>query len=112
MIVREFNIKPFANLSGADLRCTDLTGADLRCAVLSGADLRRADLVYANLWGADLSDADLSDADLSGADLSGAWLRKTKITAEQLMWLTLTGQITPDQAAGCKVLKTKELLTC
>jgi hypothetical protein len=28
------------------------------------------------------------------------------------MWLTLTGQITPDQAAGCKVLKTKELLTC
>ena len=41
----EFEIKPFADLRGADL-----SGANLRGANLSGADLRGA-----NLWGANLS---------------------------------------------------------
>ena len=86
MIVRGFKIEP-----GAELRDADLSGADLRDA--------------------DLRDADLSGADLSGADLSGAYFIKTKLTSDQLMWLTLTGQITPDQANQCKVLKTQELLT-
>jgi hypothetical protein len=48
----------------------------------------------------------------TSADLSGADLRETKVTADQLMWMTLTGQITPVQAAGCKVLIIKDLLTC
>ena len=83
MIVRGYTIKP---------------GADLRHANLSGADLT----------GANLSGADLSCAYLTGTDLSGANLRGAKLTADQLMWLTLTSQITPDQAAGCKVLITKD----
>jgi len=78
-------------------------GADLR-----GADLSNADLVYANLTGADLTDAllggayltgaDLTNALLTGADFSVAWFRETKVTADQLMWMTLSGQITPNQA--------------
>jgi uncharacterized protein YjbI with pentapeptide repeats len=49
-----YEIKPFANLRGADLCGADLCGANLRCADLSGANLRGADLSGANLRGADL----------------------------------------------------------
>jgi len=123
MIVRGFNIKPFADLRGADLSGADIRYANLRCADIRYANLRCADLGRADLSDADLSDADLSGADLSGAVLCGAdltgsaltgadlryaWIRETKFTADQLMWLTLTGQITPDQAAECKVLITKD----
>ena len=59
MISMGYEIKPFANLSGANLcganlRCVDLHCAKLRCADLSGANLRGADLSGANLRGADL----------------------------------------------------------
>ena len=57
-----------ANLSGSDLKYTDL-----RYANLSGADLRVADLRGTNLW-----DADLSGADLTGANLDGANLKNIK----------------------------------
>jgi len=70
MISMGYEIKPFANLSGANL-----CGANLRCADLHCAKLRCADLSGANLRGADLSGADLSGANLRGADLSGANLR-------------------------------------
>ena len=72
---------------------------------LRGADLRGALLRYA-----DLSGTDLRGADLTGADLSVAWLWKTKVTADQLMWMTLSGQITPDQASQCKVQETQDNL--
>ena len=62
MIINGHEIRPHANLRGADL-----SGANLRGADLSGANLR-----WASLSGADLSEADLSGANLSGADLSGA----------------------------------------
>ena len=52
-----YEIKPEANLEGADLRGAYLEGADLTGANLEGADLR----------GAYLSEADLTRADLSKA---------------------------------------------
>ena len=48
----EYDVKPLANLRGADLR-----GADLREANLRGADLRGADLYGADLYGANLRGA-------------------------------------------------------
>ncbi|ENA1576184.1 pentapeptide repeat-containing protein [Listeria monocytogenes] len=73
-----------ADLTGADLRHTNLTnavlsGADLRHtnltnAVLSGADLRHTNLTNAVLSGADLRHANLTNADLSNANLTNAVL--------------------------------------
>jgi len=108
MIVRGYTIAAGADLRNSSLRGADLSGADLSGAVLRFADLSGTDLTGAYLSGADLSGADLSGADLSGADLSGAWFKETKVTADQLMWLTLSGQFTPAQASRCKVLKTKD----
>ena len=82
-MVHGYIITPGADLRGADLSNADLVYANLRCADLRRADLRRAYLVYANL---------------TGADFSVAWFRETKVTADQLMWMTLSGQITPNQA--------------
>ena len=62
MNINGYEIGPYTNLRGANLRDADLSGADLR-----GADLR-----YANLSGANLRYADLRGANLSGADLGGA----------------------------------------
>ncbi|CAB4124841.1 Pentapeptide repeat [uncultured Caudovirales phage] len=74
MIINGYEIKPCANLIGADLIGANLIGADLYDANLRGADLYGANLYGANLRGADLSGANLYDADLSGADLRGAKL--------------------------------------
>ena len=60
----EYDIKPYANLSG-----TNLVGANLRRADLTGANLADADLRCANLSGANLFGADLTDANLRGATL-------------------------------------------
>ncbi len=64
MNVNGYEIKPLA----------DLWGADLRGAVLTEANLRGA-----NLWG-----ADLRGASLTGANLTGAYLRGTVLTAANL----------------------------
>ena len=87
---REIELKPFAdlsraNLSRADLRGVNLSEANLRRADLRGANLHEADLSgahlsRANLSRADLRRADLSEADLRGADLSGANLRGADLT--------------------------------
>ena len=113
MIVRGFKIEPGADLSRANLMDAylwraDLSGADLSCADLSGADLSRANLSGADLRYANLRYADLRNAKLSGADLWCAHLYNTLLTADQLMWMTLTGQITPYQANQCTVLITQD----
>ena len=64
---KQYDIKPGANLRGADLR-----GAYLRGANLYGADLHGANLYGANLYGADLYGANLRGANLYGANLRGA----------------------------------------
>jgi hypothetical protein len=68
-------IKPGADLSGADLHGANLSGVDLISADLSGTDLSYADLSGADLTGANLTGADLRNADLHGAHLNWADLR-------------------------------------
>ena len=107
---------PQVNISGADLRHSDLMGAVMRRANLSGcylnpshlyhADLRESDLTNAlfnganmrgaDLRGADLSGADLdravlSDADFSGANLTNANLQRTSLIGANLTGANLTG---------------------
>jgi hypothetical protein len=98
---REIELKPFANLSeadlsGADLRGADLRGADLceahlRGADLCGANLSRADLCGANLSRANLSEANLSEANLSGANLRGADLCEANLHRANLREADLRG---------------------
>jgi uncharacterized protein YjbI with pentapeptide repeats len=66
MNVNGYEIKPFANLEGADLRGADLWGADLVGANLTGADLTGANLRYSDLQG----------AKLEGANVTGTILEK------------------------------------
>ena len=113
IVLNKHAIRPYSDfrkvyLCDADLSGANLQGGDFRKVNLTGADLRGTNLRFANLWHANLTGADLSGADLSGTDLSGTNLRFAKFTADQLMWLTLTGQITPDQAARCTVLETQD----
>ena len=107
---------PQVNLSGADIRDSDLMGAMLQRANLEGcslnpshlyhanliqANLSRARLNGANLRGANLSGANLSNADLdlailsdvnfTGANLEGANLSRTNLTGANLTDATLTG---------------------
>jgi len=103
-VINGYEIKPFADLRGANLRGANLRGANLRGANLRDADLRGADLcdadlrdaylyganlygayLYgANLYGAGLRGADLCDADLRGADLWGASLRGADLRGADL----------------------------
>ncbi|EIE8690668.1 pentapeptide repeat-containing protein [Listeria monocytogenes] len=71
-----------ADLTGADLRHTNLTNA-----VLSGADLRHANLTNADLSGADLRHANLTNADLRHANLTNAVLRHANLTNAVLTWV-------------------------
>jgi hypothetical protein len=90
-----------ANLSGADLRDTNLSSAnfsganfrdaDLRYANLSNADLRGTDLRGANFRDADLRYANLSNANLSGADLRGANLSNANFNGANLSDADLSG---------------------
>lgn len=97
---------PQVNLSGADIRDSDLMGAMLQKANLAGcylnpchlyhanlvqANLNRALLNGANLRGANLAEADLSGADLDRAVLSGANLTGANLTGAKLSRATLTG---------------------
>ena len=107
---------PQVNLSGADLRDSDLMGAmlpkanltgcylnpshlyhanltqaNLNGALLNGANLRGANLTGADLSNADLDRAVLSDANLTGANLAGANLARTILTGANLTDAILTG---------------------
>jgi uncharacterized protein YjbI with pentapeptide repeats len=93
-----------AQLTDADLHCTDFINADLRNASLHGADLRGALLDNADLGGADLGEADLRDtkvhgaclgradlfaADLRGASLLGADLSRANLSHADLRYADL-----------------------
>jgi uncharacterized protein YjbI with pentapeptide repeats len=75
----EFEIEPFADLYGANLRSANLRSANLRSADLSGADLYGANLYGANLSGADLYGANLRSANLRSANLRSADLRSANL---------------------------------
>jgi hypothetical protein len=74
-----------ANLSGSKLSRASLFGADLSRADLTGANLSRAILSRADLTGANLSSASLFGADLSRADLTGANLSSAVLRGANLM---------------------------
>ena len=57
MLANGYEIKPGADLRGANLSGANLRWVNLREANLSGANLREANLSGANLRGADLSEA-------------------------------------------------------
>ena len=76
---KEYDLVPYADLSGADLSGANLSGANLFRANLSWADLSRANLsvanlTRANLFRANLYGANLREANLYGANLYGAYL--------------------------------------
>jgi hypothetical protein len=92
-LVRGYEIKPWANLSRADLREANLSGADLRGADLSEANLSEANLSGANLSRADLSEANLSEANLREANLREANLREANLSGADLRGADLSGAI-------------------
>jgi len=82
---KEYDIKPSADLSGAnlyraDLKGANLTGADLTRANLTRAYLRGAKLIRADLSKADLAHAYLVDANMAHAHLTGADLTRANLT--------------------------------
>ncbi|MDA0263316.1 MAG: pentapeptide repeat-containing protein [Chloroflexi bacterium] len=86
---------PQVNISGADVRNSDLMGAVLQRANLSGcymnpchlyhANLRETNMTRARLNGANLRGADLRGADLTGADLDRAVLSEANLTGAKLV---------------------------
>ena len=109
---------PQVNLSGADIRNSDLMGAmlqradlsgcflnpchmyhanlkqaNLSKALMNGANLRGANLSEANLTGVDLDRAVLSGANLTGANLTGANLSRVNLTGANLTGANLTGAV-------------------
>ncbi len=107
---------PMVNLTGADMRNTDMMGAMLRRADLSdcrlnpihfyradlreaafvgslmnGANLRGADCRQANFSNADMDRVILSDANLSGANLRGANLSRANLDRANFTGADLTG---------------------
>lgn len=92
---------PNCDLSGADLKDTNLFGANLTNANLKGAILKGSNLGFANFTDADLSGANLENAyldratlentNLAQADLTGANLRNTTIVGVRLNGANLRG---------------------
>ena len=80
-----------ANLSGIDLRWSDLRGIDLRWSDLRGSDLRGSDLRGSNLSGSNLSWSNLSGIDLRGSDLRGSNLSGSDLSGSNLSWSNLSG---------------------
>lgn len=109
-----------ADLSGADLRGTNLSYADLGCADLRGANLRgtnlsHADLRWADLRCADLRGANLSNEDLRWADLRCADFRDANLSNANFGWADLRGADLSDVDLGCADLRGANLcrpITC
>ena len=116
MKIKGYEIKPFADLTGADLSYADLTGTDLSYANLSRANLTGANLtganlknsklifsvfidanltncnlIFAKLTGANLTHANLTSANLTKADLISANLLNANLTDTKLFYANLTG---------------------
>ena len=85
-----------ADLSGSDLRYSnlsgsDLSGSDLRYSNLSGSNLSGSDLSYSDLRGSNLSGSNLSYSDLSGSNLSGSDLSGSNLSGSDLRYSDLSG---------------------
>jgi uncharacterized protein YjbI with pentapeptide repeats len=73
-----------SNLRGSDLRGSNLRGSDLRDSDLRGSNLRDSDLRGSDLRGSDLRDSDLRGSDLRGSDLRGSNLRGSDLSGSDL----------------------------
>ena len=87
----KYDIKPGAQLVGAQLAGVDLTDANLEGAILKSANLEGAILKSANLEGANLEGAKLTGANLEGANLEGANLTDATLKIANLTDANLTG---------------------
>ena len=99
MKINGYEIKPYA----------DLKGADLRYANLEGADLEGADLTYTNLKGADLLDADLTGADLDFSCLP-LWCGSFNMKVDDKFISQLICHITRLNTKNCNE-RTKEIIS-
>ena len=88
---REENPDVVPDLSGEDLRKTDLSGAYLEWADLSRTNLRRLNLRLANLSRTKLYKANLNEVDLQGAKLILASLIQANIRGANLSRVVLRG---------------------
>ena len=101
---QDYDIRPEANLSGANFTGAILTRADLSGADLSGANFTGAILTRADLSGADLTRANFTGADLTRANLSGANLYQANLYQANLnpikhdLWAILNYH--PHEVAG------------
>jgi hypothetical protein len=108
--IKSFNFSEF-NLSGANLRGTDLRGANLRGTDLRDANLYGADLRDANLYGADLRGANLYGADLRGANLQGANLQGANLRETNLYFANFSGaNLRETNLYGAYLYKAKNIL--
>jgi uncharacterized protein YjbI with pentapeptide repeats len=78
-----------ADLSGANLRLSNLVRADLRWSNLSKINLSEADLSNTNLIGSDLSEAYFIDTNLSETKLDGAIVELARFGSNTGMSKTL-----------------------
>ncbi len=105
--LRDTNQCPGCDLSGVDLRNTNLEGANLSGAILrganlSGCELENVDFRGANLEAANLKRSDFHGADMSGVSLNGAWVQGADflsvrgLTDEQRKYLKDNGAVIRD----------------
>jgi uncharacterized protein YjbI with pentapeptide repeats/uncharacterized RDD family membrane protein YckC len=80
-----------ADLSGADLRDSNLLGAVLGRVRMDRTNLMRVNLGKANLSGASLSGANLSSSQLVGANLHNTLLSQASLTGADLTQADLSG---------------------
>ena len=72
------------NLRGSNLSNCNLSGSDLRGSNLSRSDLRGSNLSNCNLSGSDLRGSNLSRSDLRGSDLRGSNLSRSDLRGSNL----------------------------
>jgi len=89
--VNGYEIKPNANLQGANLSNTDLNGTDLTYANLQGAILTGVNLAGAILTGVNLSNVNLEGANLAGDNLKDANLSNANLEGTNLQGVNLWG---------------------
>lgn len=80
-----------ANLSGAQLRRSDMWGTNLSGALLGSADLREANLAGSNLENTILEQADLSHADVRGALMKDCDLERANLEETDMRGVNLVG---------------------
>lgn len=88
------------NLTGADLRFSNLTSTRMVGATLRDADFREATIIFSDLTGADLVRTDFRFSALFGSDLPGADLTAAKLQMTDLTNVNFTDAVLNDANFG------------